>query len=70
MRSSKSVPRTYILADVTAKHPVFHFIFEMIRNFVFQLYGSIRNAAASINDLLETMASVGQASIHFLHVPQ
>ena len=48
----KTVPRTNILADVAAKHPILHFIPKTFRNFIFQFNGRIRDTFAAVNNLI------------------
>ena len=52
MRQRKPVPRTYILADITTKHPILKFIFKCGGNFIFQLYGKEGNALTPIDNLI------------------
>ena len=46
----KPVPGANILTDIAPEHPVFHFITEAFRDFIFQLNGCVRNTFASVNN--------------------
>src|SRR5690606_3097761 len=45
----KAVPGTYILADITAKNPVFKFPFYRVRDFLLEFNGEIRDAPGAIH---------------------
>ena len=49
MWTGKTIPRAYVLADITTKHPIIKLTTHGRRQLVFQLNGEIRNTLASID---------------------
>src|SRR5690554_2624296 len=49
MGCRKSIPRTNILTNITAKNPVFKLSLYRLRDFLLKLNGEIRNAPGSIH---------------------
>ena len=49
MWTGKAIPWAYVLADITAKSPVFHFISELVWDGIFQLDRQVGNTTRTIH---------------------